>query len=95
MQKAISLLEILIVCLFSYYAGVFLCCIVYVWCPSGTGKTSLAVHFAMLTTFDYIRMITASELLALPDAHKIDKIHHAFTVSYKYVVISKMLMLTQ
>ena len=30
-------------------------------------------------------MITASELLALPDAHKIDKIHHAFTESYKYV----------
>ena len=47
------------------------------------------------TTFDYIRMITASELLALPDAHKIDKIHHAFTESYKYVVISKMLILTQ
>ena len=46
-------------------------------------ELSLAVHFTMLTTFDYIRMITASELLALPDAHKINKIHHAFTESYK------------
>ena len=49
----------------------------------GTGKTSLAVHLTTLMTFDYIRMITASELLALPDAHKIDKIHHAFTQAYR------------
>ena len=62
-------------------------CTVCIWLLSGTGKTSLAVHLTTLTTFDYIRMITAGELLALPDGHKIDKIHHAFTEAYKYTVV--------
>ena len=49
----------------------------------GTGKTSLAVHITTLMMFDYIRLITASELLAIPDTHKIDKIHQAFTEAYR------------
>ncbi|XP_065883640.1 uncharacterized protein [Dysidea avara] len=51
--------------------------------PRGTGKTSLAVHISTLMMFDYIRLITASELLAIPDTHKIDKIHQAFTEAYR------------
>ncbi|EGD79381.1 hypothetical protein PTSG_09791 [Salpingoeca rosetta] len=46
--------------------------------PPGTGKTTLAVHAALASSPDYLKVIRASDLVELTDAHKSQRIAAAF-----------------
>jgi hypothetical protein len=45
---------------------------------TGTGKTALAVHLAMQSNFEYIKVFEASAFLRLPADKKIERFTDAF-----------------
>ena len=51
--------------------------------PSGSGKTGIAVHLALESGFDYIKIVEAKDLLRMQDSQKIGFIADLFTDARK------------
>lgn len=51
--------------------------------PAGSGKTTLAMAFARHTVFSYLKIISAEELVGMPEPQRIHKINKIFEDAYK------------
>ena len=51
--------------------------------PRGSGKTTLAAHLAMMGKFSFVKILTASSLVGVHDAMKVDILYQTFNDAFK------------